>query len=232
MSSKWAWAQREMAVLQGRCLEHYWEWVGKLWSGRSQEEPVPHSPLGDTQGISNPRCFPGGVLCHPGLLEGAFRVFLPGVFAAFRKVQWFFLWHLTKCSWQSCQMCHCNGRPPRRSFGSGNWLGNAGPGHGGPVAECSQRKSFDSGACLLWQTPCACLDTMRVQDTWLLFGFPGGKALLFIWLNFWVVERAREHFRLCRSLPRVRVLFGDLLLSGLDVGTTETGSSSSFVTGK
>lgn len=107
------------------------------------------------------------------------------------------LWHLTKRSWQSCQMCHCNGRPLCRGLSSESWLGSAGPGRGGLVAESSQRKSFDSGTCLLWQTRCACLDTMRVQDTWLLFGFPGGKALLFIWLNFWVVEKEGE--RECAS---------------------------------
>lgn len=134
-------------------------------------------------------------LGHSGLLEGAFQVFLLSVSAFFRKAHCFFLWHLTKRSWQSCQMCHCNGRPLCRGLSSESWLGSAGPGRGGLVAESSQRKSFDSGTCLLWQTPCACLDTMRVQDTWLLFGFPGGKALLFIWMNFWVVEKEGERER-------------------------------------
>ena len=46
-------------------------------------------------------------------------------------------------------------------------------------------------------------------------------------------ERGRERvcFRLYRSLPCVRVilvLFGDLLLSELDVSTTEAGSSYAF----
>lgn len=152
-------------------------------------EHILHSSLGQQS-----KHFSAWVLSHSGLLEGAFQVFLLSVSAFFRKAHCFFLWHLTKCSWQSCPMCRCSGRPLCSGLSSESWLGSTGPGQGGLVAESSQRKSFDSGTCLLWQTPCACLDTMRVQDTWVLFGFPGGKALLFIWLNFWVVEKGeKEH---------------------------------------
>lgn len=58
--------------------------------------------------------------------------------------------------------------------------------------------------------------------------------MLFIWLNFWVVEKEGERERLCvcfrlyRSVSCVRVivvLFGDLLLSESDISTTEAGSS-------
>lgn len=164
--------------------------VGRLWRGRSLEEPVLCSPSGQ-----QPKRFSAWALGHSGLLEGALQVFLLSVSAFFRKERCFFLWHLTKRSWQSCQMCHCSGRPPCRGLSSERWPGSAGPGRGGLVAESSQRKSFDSGTCLLWQTPCACLDTMRVQDTWLLFGFPGGKALLFIWLNFGGEGEGRERER-------------------------------------
>lgn len=125
----------------------------------------------------------------------------------FRKAQCFFLWHLTKCSWQSRQMCHCNGRPLCRGLSSESWLGSVRPGWGGLVL---------SGNPLTLELVCSGKLPMPVWTQWgfkthgfCLVFLEGRLCFSFGWISGWQRRREKESllhtvsiFALCETDTR------------------------------